>query len=70
MSKINPDCCPFCGGDNGFHTKEIVDYKSYYTWDGHFAEGEHVNHIRGGKNIYCMDCGRDVTAHAERIKGP
>ncbi|EAM1616358.1 molecular chaperone DnaJ [Salmonella enterica] len=61
----NPVKCPRCGGDNGFHTKEIVDYKSIYEWDGTFAEGQHTNHIHGGKRFYCCDCGKDITRHIE-----
>ncbi|EPT1451845.1 hypothetical protein ACVOZ6_003433 [Escherichia coli] len=30
----NPDTCPHCGGVTEVHTKEIVDDKSFYDWDG------------------------------------
>ena len=54
MDKTNPTSCPHCGGDNGFHTKEIVDFKQFYSWDGSFLEGQHTNGIRGGKAVECF----------------
>ncbi|EGD6457197.1 molecular chaperone DnaJ [Salmonella enterica] len=57
----NPEACPHCGGIDGFHTKEIVDFKQFYDWDGTMIEGEHNRRISGGKRFYCCDCGRDVT---------
>ncbi|EDL8063763.1 molecular chaperone DnaJ [Salmonella enterica] len=63
----NPDCCPHCGGVNGVHTKEIVDYKSFYDWDGTYGGGEHNRSIRGGMAYYCCDCGRNVTKLMETI---
>ncbi len=39
MAIENPKSCPHCGGENGFHTKEVVDYKQFYAWDGSFLEG-------------------------------
>lgn len=57
----NPDRCPHCGGENGVHTKELVEFKQFYDWDGSYDCGEHGGQVRGGKNLYCMDCGRDVT---------
>lgn len=61
MVTTNPDACPHCGGTNGFHTKEIVDYKQFYTWAGKFVEGVHTNSVRGGAALYCCDCGRNIT---------
>jgi hypothetical protein len=63
----NPESCPHCGGVNGVHTKEIVDYKSFYNWDGTYDSGEHNRSIRGGKAFYCCDCGRNVTHLMEHI---
>ena len=34
MAIENPSSCPHCGGENGFHTKEVVDFKQFYAWDG------------------------------------
>ncbi|WP_346827245.1 molecular chaperone DnaJ [Serratia inhibens] len=55
--------CPHCGGVNGYHTKEIVDFKQFYDWSGEFLEGQHTSGIRGGKAFYCCDCGRNITKH-------
>lgn len=57
--------CPHCGGDNGFHTKEIVDYRAFYSWGGTFEQGEHNRTIRGGNAFYCCDCGRNITQQAQ-----
>lgn len=65
----NPERCPHCGGTNGVHTKEIVDYKSFYDWDGTYSSGEHNRQIRGGNAYYCCDCGRNVT-HLMRVVKP
>lgn len=57
--------CPHCGGENGYHTKEIVDFKQFYDWSGEFQEGQHTRGIRGGKAFYCCDCGRNITKHVK-----
>ncbi|MFU0702961.1 hypothetical protein ACMZ6G_09365 [Klebsiella pneumoniae] len=62
MAIENPSSCPHCGGENGFHTKEVVDFKQFYAWDGSFLEGQHTSGIRGGKAFYCCDCGRNITS--------
>lgn len=31
--------CPHCGGENGYHTKEVVDYKQLYCWEGEHTWG-------------------------------
>ncbi|EAY4270131.1 molecular chaperone DnaJ [Enterobacter cloacae] len=69
MVKENPLNCPYCGGENGFHTKEIVDFKNIFYWDGSHAEGVHTNSIRGGKAFYCCDCGRNITSHIKKPEG-
>ncbi|HGM5820265.1 TPA: molecular chaperone DnaJ [Serratia marcescens] len=63
--------CPHCGGENGYHTKEIVDFKKFYDWSGEYQEGQHTSGIRGGKAFYCCDCGRNITKHvaAQRDEG-
>jgi hypothetical protein len=55
--------CPHCSGENGYHTKEIVDFKQFYDWSGEFLEGQHTSGIRGGNAFYCCDCGRNITKH-------
>ncbi|PYA62688.1 molecular chaperone DnaJ [Serratia marcescens] len=57
--------CPKCGGENGFHTKEVVDFKQFYDWSGRAEEGEHCRRIRGGGAFYCCDCGKNITAHVK-----
>ncbi|WP_336062430.1 molecular chaperone DnaJ [Serratia sp. 201] len=57
--------CPHCGGENGYHTKEIVDFKQFYDWSGEFQEGQHTSGIRSGKAFYCCDCGRNITKHVK-----
>lgn len=66
MAIENPTSCPHCGGENGFHTKEIVDFKQLYDWDGTYAEGQHSRRIRGGKAFYCCDCGWNVTSRINK----
>lgn len=63
----NPDKCPHCGGENGFHSREIVDFKNYFCWDGSHVQGVHNSCVRGGKAMYCSDCGRNIT---DRITMP
>ncbi|WP_262215969.1 molecular chaperone DnaJ [Serratia ficaria] len=55
--------CPHCGGENGYHTKEIVDFRQFYDWSGDFQCGEHVSSVRGGNAFYCCDCGRNISKH-------
>lgn len=62
--------CPHCGGENGYHTKEVVDYKQFYSWEGEFLEGEHTRGIRGGNAFYCCDCGRNITKHINLLAVP
>jgi predicted RNA-binding Zn-ribbon protein involved in translation (DUF1610 family) len=59
------DKCPKCGGENGFHTKEIVDFNQFYDWSGHVSEGAHNRSIRGGEAFYCCDCGKNITKHVK-----
>ncbi len=66
MAIENPSSCPHCGGENGFHTKEVVDFKQFYAWDGSFLEGQHTSCIRGGKAFYCCDCGRNITSRINK----
>lgn len=66
----NPERCPHCGGKNGIHTKEIVDFKQVYDWNGSFVEGVHTNSIRGGTALYCCDCGRNVSKHINQLGEP
>ncbi len=54
MAIENPSSCPHCGGENGFHTKEVVDFERFYAWDGSFLEGQHTSGIRGGKSILLL----------------
>jgi predicted RNA-binding Zn-ribbon protein involved in translation (DUF1610 family) len=57
--------CPHCGGANGYHTKEIVDFRQFYNWMGDYLCGEHVSSVRGGNSFYCCDCGRNITKHVK-----
>lgn len=50
MAIQNPSSCPHCGGENGFHTKEVVDFKQFYAWDGTFLEGSIPAAFAAGKH--------------------
>ncbi len=60
--KQTDDCCPHCGGVNGFHTKEAVSFSAFFDWDSKHHESTHGNTVgRDRSNIfYCMDCGKKV----------
>ena len=50
MAIENPSSCPHCGGENGFHTKEVVDFKQFYAWDGTFLEGHTPSAFAAGEH--------------------
>lgn len=58
----NPDCCPHCGGKWGLITKETVKFTRNYDWDGTYDSGDVGDKVSGGKNVYCAECMKDVTA--------
>lgn len=66
MSNNKITICPFCKGESGYYEKLIVSYAQYYTYT-HESDGtSEFQHMRGGENIYCIDCNRDITKKIER----
>lgn len=58
----NPEKCPHCGGRWGVVTHATVKYSEMYDWaSGEYDSGEVGDRVSGGKNLYCSQCGKDVT---------
>lgn len=61
----NIKCCPHCGSEDGYYTKDYISGSSYFyvKFDGSEADNghmyEHLTHKRG-KRAYCAECDRYI----------
>lgn len=61
------DKCPFCGSKAGYQTKTVERLFGWYEWDGTAIDTSR-DWISGGKNHYCMDCGKVVTKYIKETE--
>jgi hypothetical protein len=50
--------CPYCGGTSGYYDCNVTRYEQHYTFDGAPAHASDPDHVRGGLQKFCSDCGR------------
>lgn len=60
--------CPKCGSADGFYTRYMVGYMSFYRFGGSEPfDSEQSGTGRGGTVAYCMACDRPIGPASELI---